>query len=434
MDWHFIKKKLHYSWIVCFGAVLVYFCTCGISLNLYPVYQPFLISTFGFSQTQVAVLNTVRTLSNMSSLLVLNLFYKKLNLRKGLLVAGAITISGYYVFSAAKVYPVFLIGQVLVGFGYGLSCIVPMSMLLERWFMKDLTLAVSICSAASGLATIGIPGLVTASIEARGISSTFLIEAIIMTVIVLIGLLIIKDYPEQMNIHPFGEEAAAADNTAAEAKRAAADKTAAAEEKAKTDTKTDVGLSTKELIPSVVMLFLMGGVCGVGWSCMSLLASTQGYSSAVMATAVTLAGAALMFAKFLFGGMAEKMTLYKTTQIFHVALIAGSLMLVFSGLSTVLLLGGCLIYGGAISMITVGQVSWPAEWVTPEKRNGLKRTYALAYAIGSMLTGLMPGIIADITGSYVPAYIWFTAATCITMAIMAWTYKKAWKKKGRKEA
>lgn len=416
MDWHFIKKKLHYSWIVCFGCVLVYFCSAGLSCNLYPVYQPFLIKEFGFSQTQVALLNTIRTLANMSSLLVLTAFFKKLNLRKGLLVAGAITTAGYFVFSVARVYPMFVLGHILVGFGYGLSCMVPMSMLLERWFRKDLTLAVSICSAASGMATIGLPGLVTASIENRSLNSTFLTEAVIMTVIILLGYVIIKDRPEEMHLRPFG------DNEVGGIAGMQTEEAAVSPDGART------GLSKKELIPAIIMVFFMGGICGTGWSCMSLLASTQGYSSAIMATAVTCAGAALMASKFLFGWMAEKFTLYKTTQVFHVALILGGVMLIFSGAGAWMLLLGCLIYGGAISMITVGMVSWTKDWVIPKERDGLKKTIAMAYTVGSMLCGVMPGIVADLTGSYVPAYIWFTAASVICMIIMAYTYRKVWAK------
>jgi len=411
--------KLHYAWIVCFACALMFFCTCGLSLNVYQIYQPFLCSERGFSQTQVSLLTTIRIFANMASLLVLNVFYKKLNLRKGLLVAGIISVTSYYLFSFAKEYWVFVIGQAMAGFGYGLSCMVPLSIVLERWFIKDRTLAVSIVCATSGLATIGIPGLITASIEKSGIGKTFLVEAIIMTVMIVISFLLMREDPKEVNLHPFGDS----------------DEAAAVQEKSESDF---VGLSRSQLIPVYVMVFLMGGICGTGWSCMSMLASTEGYSSTVMALAITLAGAALMGAKFLFGWLADRTSLYKTTIWFSYALILGGLLMVLSGISSVVLLSGCLIFGGAMAMITVGQVSWTADWVAPEKRNDLKRILSLCYTIGSMVTSIFPGIVADAIiardaaltkYAYLPTYAWFTFASVVCLVIMWLTYRKLRRKK-----
>lgn len=403
-EWSFVKKRLHYAWFVCFGCALIFFCTCGLSCNVYSVYQPFLIRDYGFTQTQVGLMTTIRTLANMSSLLVLKKFFDRLNLRRGLLAAALINVAGYYVFSVAGTYRMFVLGHILVGFGYGLSCMVPMSMLLERWFYKDRTLAVSICCAASGLATVGVPGLITSSIERRGLNRTFFLEAVIMTAMVGLGALILRDDPKKMHISAFGEEEQPGFGQA--------------------DEKKTSGLTMKELIPAFIMVFMMGAICGPGWSCMSLLASTQGYSSGIMALGVTLAGAALMAGKFLYGYLSEKFTIYKTTMWFFAALLAGGILLCVSGAGTWAILSGCLVYGGALSMITVGLVSWTGDWVSPENRNDLKRRIQITYSTGSLCFTVIPGIVADLTGSYVPSYIYFTVTGAVCMFIMRSVYRR----------
>lgn len=416
MNAHKPRRKPHYAWIVCFACALMFFCTCGLSLNVYPIYQPYLCSELGFSQTQVSLLTTVRIIANMASLMALNVFYKKLNLRKGLLVAGIISVSSYYIFAFAKAYWMFVVGQITAGFGYGLSCMVPLSMVLEHWFVKDRTLAVSICCATSGLATIGIPGVITASIEKIGMGNSFLVEAVLMTAMIIVSFLLLREDPGEMNLHPFGGE----------------ETVEAGQEEVRKK-----GLTVKELLPAYLMVVLMGGVCGTGWSCLSMLVSTEGYSPALMAVAITLAGAALMFGKFLFGWMADRITLYTATIWFLLVLILGGLMLIFSGIHVVLLMAGCLIFGGALAMITVGQVSWTADWVEPERRNSLKRTLSLCYTIGSMVTSIFPGIVADAVMArgeemkrfaYIPSYIFFTFSSVLCLLIMWLTYRKLRKK------
>ena len=66
----------------------------------------------------------------------------------------------------------------------------------------------------------------------------------------------------------------------------------------------------------------------------------------------------------------------------------------------------------------------------PERRAGLPdydrlvKWLSSAYMLGSLLTGPMPGMLADRFGSYVPAYLLFLASLVCSMALIQGVYYK----------
>lgn len=407
MDWKFVKKRLHYAWFVCFGCALIFFCTCGLSCNVFSVYLPFIMDEFGYTKTQISLFSTTRTLAQMAALGIMGGFYKKLTLRQGMTLAAIINISGYFVYAFADSYGMFLLGNALVGFGYGLSNMVPLSMMLERWFYKDQTMAVSMCSAASGLATIGVPSVITMVIEKRGLRASFLTEGIIMVGLVLLSYLIIRNDPKDKGMHAFGERI----------RQMSAGTTEPEKEEAPLMTSFD-------RILVYAMGIAGGAVCSAGWGNMSLLATTQGYSASVMAVGITVAGAMLMVCKFLFGFLSEKITLFKTSMLFSFLMAAGTALLLFSGRSQLILYLGYGVFGGAISMITIGVVSWTSDWASEKERDGLKRVFQLLYSIGGMGFTMISGVMADhMGGSYLPSYVILLGCCFFIWFVILRTYR-----------
>ena len=140
------------------------FCTSGLSINAFTVYQPYIIAENGFSNTQASSIITVRSMFAFVSMFLTGVYYKKISLRKGMAVAGLLITSGFMLFGIAENYLTYCIGAVCVGFGYGFGTMVPIAIVLEHWFLKKRTLALSICSAITGVSTFGIPSLITETI------------------------------------------------------------------------------------------------------------------------------------------------------------------------------------------------------------------------------------------------------------------------------
>jgi hypothetical protein len=78
------KIKAHYSWIIYLGCLLLHSCACGLIASTFSVYLPYIKTEFGFSDTQTSLINTVRFLSSMLSMLTAEWYYKKMFLRFGM--------------------------------------------------------------------------------------------------------------------------------------------------------------------------------------------------------------------------------------------------------------------------------------------------------------------------------------------------------------
>ena len=48
----------------------------------------------------------------------------------------------------------------------------------------------------------------------------------------------------------------------------------------------------------------------------------------------------------------------------------------------------------------------------------------MSYALGGLALNTLPGAIADLTGSYVPAYILFTGMMAVSFAMVQMSYRR----------
>lgn len=414
--YHIKKKKLHYAWVVCFGCALMYFCTCGLSCNVFSVYSPFIMELRNYTKTQISLISSFRSLFSMIAIFMTGNYYGKLKLKQGMLVAGLICAAGYLVYGLAKTYPVYLIGSALVGYGYGLGAMVPISMILEHWFYRDRTLAVSLVSAASGLATIGVPSLITAVIERFGMSFSFMLEGGVMMVLVFLSWLLIRDNPSDLSIKAFGEKE---EKENEELRKAAVRSGDAIETSKKKE------LSKTWWIVLYFMVVVSTSFNSAGWSHLSMLISTEGYEPGTVALALSVCGAMLMLGKLVFGIIAGKITLFKTSMIFGIACVLSTAACCIISIGKPVLYTVVGVFGASLTLISVGIVAWIGDWARPEEYTARTRKFQLLYSAGGLAMNLLPGIMADrCGGSYVPFYAFAAVCALIVLIIVWMTYRK----------
>lgn len=396
-------RKIHYAWYVCFGCALLLFCTSGLTINAFTVYQPFIISQNGFSNTQTSTIITVRSLFAFISMFLTGIYYKKISLRKGMCLAGFLITAGFLLFGIAKTYLIYCIGAVCIGFGYGFGTMVPIAIMLEHWFIQKRTLAISICSAVTGLSTLGIPTLITKAIERFGLRTTFIAEAVLICVFTLISFCLVRDTPAEKHILPYGETT---------------------ENIPKEQTAGTTAIQKKHWLFLVPMLLLIGAMTNVAYSHLAVLVSAEGYASELTALAISVSGVSLMLSKCLFGWTTEKIGAYKSNTIFGIILILGMVLCCFSGIHEGIMLIAMCLYGFGLALTTVGLTTWVGDLCTGEEYDKTVRFFQLGYAAGCFVFSSLPGILADrFGGSYIPAYIFFVFCTIYVICTIQWVYK-----------
>ncbi|MBO4317280.1 MAG: MFS transporter [Mailhella sp.] len=389
-------KHIHYGWLVCLGCALILFCTSGLAVNAFTIYQPCMLSENGFTNTQASAIVTVRSLTGFLSMFLTGVFYKRISFRTGLTFSGAMTAAGFALFGVARSFSAYCLAAAIVGCGYGLGTMIPAAMLMERWFLQKRTLAIGLCSSVTGLSTLGIPTLLVRLIGRFGLGTTFCIEAAVMAAVTLAGFLLLRDDPGRMGLRPYGSRE---------------------QEEGSRPARGTAGLRKQDWIVLVPMLLLLGAMTNSGYCHLSVLMTSKGFSMEVAAMAICVSGIALMAGKCLFGLACDRMPVPRCNLLFGVPCIAGLAMLCLVDSSRILLLCGVVLYSTGLALTTVGLTAWAGDWSAPGQYDETTRRFQTGYAAGGLMFSCLPGFLADsFGGSYVPAYLFFCACAVIVLA------------------
>lgn len=401
-------KKRHYAWVICFACALQLFCIGGLCINAFGIYLPFIRVQNGFTNTQTSTLVTLRNLGCFGAMLLSGFYYKKVPLRAAIAIGSACCVTALVIYSMAKTYPVYCLAAVICGVGYAYSATVPTAMMLGRWFHKNRKLAIGLCTAATGLGVMGFPQIITWIIETYGLRTAFLLEAGTITAALIVVFLLLRNDPKDMGLQPYGE--------------GEVDLHRPVERHGRKLEKRDWIL----LVPMIVML---GVINTCGYTQLTLLATNKGFASQTVASAISVTGIGLIVGKFTYGMISEKFGTVTCNWIY------GSIVTLGLGLCCLANSGGILfaafgLYALGLSIATVGLTTWPGELAAPEQHDRTVQNFQTISTAGALAFSSIPGILADLfDGSYVPAYIGFTAFALLALLAIQWIYYKANKEK-----
>lgn len=401
------KKKFHYAWVVLIGCTLLFFTIAGLSGNCFSVYSPFIMKQYGFSKTRISLISSVSSLAATGSVLLTTVLYKKVSLRNGVLIAGLLNAAAYGLFGLADSYPMFLLASALKGFSYGLGSMVPIALIITNWFRTKRTLALSIISASSGLATIGIPSVITWVIQHYGIHVSFLGTAALFAVLYLLVWLLIRSTPEELSLTPYeGQEAPSG-------------------EKAVTEESEPVRTLPNKWW-TLLTVAIIGATCIVTcYGNLSMHSTVSGIRPEIVAIVVSTAGASLMGGKLLYGVVATAIGQKKTSLLFGIVGVAGLVSCCFTFLSIIFLFAGTVCIGIAASSLVVGSVAWVNDWALPEDRAEHVKAFQTAYNAGSLINGLLAGVLADaFGGSYIPFFALSAGITVLYIVAVDAAYRR----------
>ena len=259
-------KKMHYGWVICITCTLLLFVTMGTVSNGFSVYLPYIMEEKGLTNAQTSSLVTLRCAVSFLSMLVIGFYYQKVSIRVGTTIAAAAAGVSFLLYSAAEAYPLFCVGAAISGVSYGLGSMIPVSILINRWFYQHRALALSICASGSGIATIVLPPVTTALVENLSMATTFRIEAVAIFLLAAVIFLALRNQPADKGLLPCGQT---------QAQEAAA--------------QASVNLGPQRVMTRQMWLLLgcaslfMGALANPGFSHLSVLFTSEGFSSATVA-------------------------------------------------------------------------------------------------------------------------------------------------------
>ena len=392
-------KPSPYRYVICACGTALIFISVGLLSNAFPIYFPFIMEIRGFSNTQVSLLTTMRSITALLSMFVSDWYYDRLNLKKGIALALCASVLSYVIYGCSSAPSLCYLAALISGLGYGLGGMIPASVLIRRWFPAHTATAMGIAASGSGIASILCPVLITSMIRRFGLSAVFLAEAGLMAACALPLVLLIKNEPAQ--------QAAAQTNASPEGASSRRE------------------LTRAEHLRVILGVFLIGTLGLTSFSGLSLLYTTSGWPVESVSFMLSFLGFVLIAGKCLMGWLSDRLGSFAAITVFGVFLSLGQLMCCFAGNAPMpLIVSGLIFLGTGLALSTVALPVIAADFCSAGRYTTLLKTYQVTYALGGLISSAFPGMTADITGSYLPAYALFFLLCVLSVLMIAPVYKK----------
>ena len=378
------------AWRMCIGACVLQLCIVGLSINSFSVYLPFLLRQCGLSNTQNATILLVRNCVAFASLFFVGKFYEKTELRLGISLAFLFSAGGMLLYSTAKDFWGLALGAMVAGLGYGLGGMYPVSLLLHRWFRLHEAVALGISTAFTGLAVIFGSPLITAISENYGVQTTLLFHGVMLIAGALCTFLLIRNWPADVEHRKI--------------------------------------VKKKEKKPfrfrgMYVAAFCVGMNGSTAFQFLAMRFNTAGLSSYETAALVSVVGTALMISKFLFGGAIDHFGTRRTNRVFMLVSCLGLVICCVCGKNYTLAMISMILYGLGLAYSTIGLTVYAEDLDLAEDFENRVREYQICYLLGSLVSSPLPGVVADMTGSYVPFYAFAALLGLVALVIIEYHYK-----------
>ena len=400
--------KRHYEKIIvgcCFAFI---FANMGLSSTAFAVHQPFIVAIEGIGDTGGSLILSTRTLVSLLVMFVVDRYYELLDVRRGVFIACLLTFAGFFVYSIAATLPVFLVGAVILGVGYGVGGMVAATLLANRWFKEGVGTALGIASMGSGCTAIVMPIVVVRVVEAASLSAAFFVEACIALVVGLVVVILLRNRPSDIGLEPYEGKPG----------------------KSKRRTRTEMNPAPKgERYLLLVAMVLVGIFCCGGITYITVLLTSNGYDAAFAATVMSVVGVSLMLAKLIVGRMFDKLGSAAASAFMFALGAAGFVMLclVGTGIAPLMVAGAACIAIG-LSLGTVGVSVWSLDTGDPANPARQIRNFQVAYAVGGFIANTLPGIVKDLVGTYVVSYAAMLVILIAATIIVLRYYRKFAKK------
>lgn len=395
-----------YRYVICGCSCLLVFISVGLLSNAFSIYFPFIMEEHGFTNTQISLLNTMRSITALVCMFITDRYYEKLNLRKGTALALSCAILSYLIYSMTSTPVMYYIAAAISGICYGLGGMIPASILIRRWFKTHAGTAMGLTASGTGIASILGPIVITGLAQRFGLAKTFFLEAMLMTVGAVILILLIRNEPPAVS----GHTASPADSC---------------EQK-----NIPLVLSQACLPPSANLCIITGllfvGVIGLtSYSSLSMLYTSTGHSIENVSAALSFVGGMLIVGKCSFGIVSDRFGTNNALIVYCLLLFTGQAMCCFAPMaSQSFLLVTFFMFGLGAAIPGVSIPILAADLSQPETYAKVLKNYQLTYTLGGLFSSTIPGIIADVTGSYIPAHILFTFCTAGIFFLLVPAHRK----------
>ena len=277
---------------------------------------------------------------------------------------------------------------------------IPVSILISRWFNEHQGLAIGICMAATGVSAFVASPIITWMVEHLSLRMSFVIEAAFVAAMAAVVWTLLRSMPSCLDMEPLG-----------------------ADEGGKT-TKYADHTAPKGLYMAMVIGFLiLGAAANNLHSNLSVLYQSVGFDSSKISGVISMFGISLAVGKCACGQLSDKIGVFKACMLLFIMSVIGCGMfcLARNGSMTMATVA-VLLVGAGMSVASVATSTYAVDIATEEDYPGVVSRFQTMQTVGGLAFAIMPGVLADRTGDYILAYVIMFAFVLISAIVIQGAY------------
>ncbi|MDO4313807.1 MAG: MFS transporter [Eubacteriales bacterium] len=407
-------------------AIIAAGCILSFSLGLGTTCLGFFVgpvtAALGLSVTKFVTHISVLTTFSIVGFSIAGFLVQKLGLKKLVILNGIVSGGCIALFSQCKSIFAFYVLSAIIGllFFPGSSYVIPI--MLSKWFIKSRGKVMGFCFAFSGVCGTVMGLIIPPIISSAGWKIGYLVlGAFEAGLLIITGLFLIKDSPEDCGMKPYGwEEQTAASNSGT----------------TKGAIKEEVSYTMKELTRTwqfwglalaIVLINVMASIT----SHYSNHYTIQGLNAEQAGYLVSLLSLVMIFTKIAEGAVSDKIGPTKTMAVCMITYCIGFLLLTRTSFG-ILAAGAAILSIGAAS-VTVMIPLLTQMSVGPKHYASIWAIISIVNSLGTVIGNLVYGFVVDAAGNYLPI-LYANAGISILCAVLFSVPVTSLKKKRDAEA
>lgn len=387
----------------CFAFLFV---NVGFPSTAFGVFQPYIVEVPGMSHALGSLVVSFRALVSLLATFFVAHYYRRLDCRAGVALGTCLTGLGFAVYAFADSFALFMLGSLLAGLGYGLGGAVGMTLLVGRWFKDNVGKASGFAAMGSGMAGCLIPLAAVNIIAAAGLRAAFLFETLIAFAVAVAVYALLRNRPQDIGRTPHTSGTVAA-------------------VKAHAAARGEQELSHRAHTLLVLAIAGVGAGCVGGVAYIGILMTSCGIDPVFAAGIVSVVGLSLVLGKFSAGAVMDALGNKRGSLLFFGIYVAGLALCCLAGLQLpALCLAAAALYGFGAALGSTGVSVWSIEFSNTANRARIARDFQSAYAAGGFVFNLLPGILYELTGTYVTTYAILAVLVLLSAAVITAVYHR----------
>jgi len=409
------SRSIFYGWWIVAGGFILFFFGIGLGINTVGIFIEEIVSSMGFTRGGFSLFFTIAAVSMMFAAIVIGKLIEKFNIKIIMGICTFLFALGFGLYSQCRTLTEFYLTSVLMGVGSAGVHIIPVTTMVNNWFVKKRGLATGIVFAGTGIGGLVLNPFVTWLIETNylhkqyGWESAFIICGVLAGAICLpIVFFIMKKTPQEMGLLPDGNDGSANDGGA----------------QISGDTVKEA-VKTPEfwLVAAMALLFSLLNM-GINQHLFSYFKAEVGFTASAASMIVGGYLGMTVFGKIAIGQITDRTSLSFGISMFIAIIIAGVVILINAKYLWIAVLF-VVVFGFGNVIQTVVPPLVTAECFGLLQYGLIFGIISVFMTIGSGIGTPLSGFIYDRMGSYKPAFMLYIALLVLSLLIALMALKRA---------